>query len=214
MERKDRIDLMIYTIGHSIHSIETFISLLKAAGVTAVADVRSAPYSKYQPQFNREALAKSLDEAEIEYVFIGDELGGRSPNESDFENGRVVYSRLRQRSVFDKGLERVIAGSQKYVLALMCTEKEPLDCHRTLLVAQALAEQGVEMSHIHSDSSLETHDAAVQRLLKMHKLDEEDLFRSHHELVSEAILKQEQKIAFTSRAPVADTNVKDSQGAA
>ena len=205
---------MIYTIGHSIHSIEAFIRILKAAGVTAVADVRSAPYSRYQPQFNRDALEKSLRGAEIEYVFLGVELGGRSPNESDFEDGRVVYSRLRQRSEFDKGLERVIAGSQKFVLALMCTEKEPLDCHRTLLVAQALTEQGVEMSHIHSDSSLETHDAAIQRLLKMHKLDEEDLFGSHHELVSEAILKQEQKIAYTSRIPGTDRIEENSQGAA
>jgi uncharacterized protein (DUF488 family) len=155
-----------------------------------------------------------LREAEIAYVFLGDELGGRSPNESDFEDGRVVYSRLRQRSEFDKGLERVIAGSQKYVLALMCTEKEPLDCHRALLVAQALTEQGVEMSHIHSDSSLETHDAAIQRLLKIHKLDEEDLFRSQHELVSEAILKQERKIAYTSRTPGTHRNFEDSQGAA
>ena len=205
---------MIYTIGHSIHSIEAFIRILKAAGVTAVADVRSAPYSRYQPQFNRDALEKSLRGAEIEYVFLGVELGGRSPNESDFEDGRVVYSRLRQRSEFDKGLERVIAGSQKFVLALMCTEKEPLDCHRTLLVAQALTEQGVEMSHIHSDSSLETHDATIQRLLKMHKLDEEDLFGSHHELVSEAILKQEQKIAYTSRIPGTDRIEENSQGAA
>ena len=205
---------MIYTIGHSIHSIEAFISLLKASGVTAVADVRSAPYSRYQPQFNREVLEKSLHDAEIEYVFLGDELGGRSPNESDFEDGRVVYARLRQRSEFDKGLERVIAGSQKYVLALMCTEKEPLDCHRTLLVAQALTEQGFETSHIHSDSSVETHDAAIQRLLKMHKLDEEDLFRSPNELVSEAILQQEQKIAYTSKTPDTDRNVVDSQGAA
>jgi uncharacterized protein (DUF488 family) len=205
---------VIYTIGHSIHSIEAFIRILKAAGVTAVADVRSAPYSRYQPQFNRDALEKSLRGAEIEYVFLGVELGGRSPNESDFEDGRVVYSRLRQRSEFDKGLERVIAGSQKFVLALMCTEKEPLDCHRTLLVAQALTEQGVEMSHIHSDSSLETHDATIQRLLKMHKLDEEDLFGSHHELVSEAILKQEQKIAYTSRIPGTDRIEENSQGAA
>jgi uncharacterized protein (DUF488 family) len=96
----------------------------------------------------------------------------------------------------------------------MCTEKEPLDCHRTLLVAQALTEQGFETSHIHSDSSVETHDAAIQRLLKMHKLDDEDLFRSRNELVSEAILQQERKIAYTTKTPDTDRNVEDSQGAA
>jgi uncharacterized protein (DUF488 family) len=205
---------VIYTIGHSIHSIEAFISILKAAGVTAVADVRSAPYSRYQPQFNREVLAKSLSEAGVQYVFLGDELGGRSPNQSDFENGRVVYERLKQRPEFELGLERVILGSEKYELALMCTEKEPLDCHRTLLVAQALAEKGVEISHIHSDSSLETHDAALQRLLKMHKLDEEDLFQPREDLVSDAILRQERKIAYTSKDPDTERLSADSQGAA
>ena len=188
--------------------------MLKSAGITAIADVRSAPYSRYQPQFNRQILEKSLLEANIQYVFLGDELGGRSPNESDFENGRVVYARLRQRPVFDVGLDRVILGSQKYTLALMCTEKEPLDCHRTLLVAQALAEQGLQISHIHSDSTVELHEAAIQRLLKIHKLDDADLFRSHEELVSEAILQQEHKIAFTSRDAERDTAADDSQGAA
>ena len=205
---------MIYTIGHSIHSIDVFVGMLKSAGITAIADVRSAPYSRYQPQFNRQILEKSLLEANIQYVFLGDELGGRSPNESDFENGRVVYARLRQRPVFDVGLDRVILGSQKYTLALMCTEKEPLDCHRTLLVAQALAEQGLQISHIHSDSTVELHEAAIQRLLKIHKLDDADLFRSHEELVSEAILQQEHKIAFTSRDAERDTAADDSQGAA
>jgi uncharacterized protein (DUF488 family) len=205
---------VIYTIGHSIHSIDVFVGMLKSAGITAIADVRSAPYSRYQPQFNRQILEKSLLEANIQYVFLGDELGGRSPNESDFENGRVVYARLRQRPVFDVGLDRVILGSQKYTLALMCTEKEPLDCHRTLLVAQALAEQGLQISHIHSDSTVELHEAAIQRLLKIHKLDDADLFRSHEELVSEAILQQEHKIAFTSRDAERDTAADDSQGAA
>lgn len=205
---------MIYTIGHSIHSIEVFVGLLKSAGITAVADVRSAPYSRFQPQFNRELLEKSLLEAKIQYVFLGNELGGRSPNEGDFENGRVVYARLRQRPVFDQGLDRIIIGSQKYTLALMCTEKEPLDCHRTLLVAQALSEQGLQISHIHSDSTIESHEAAIQRLLRIHKLEDADLFRSHEELVSEAILQQEHKIAFTSKEVDRDRAADGSQGAA
>lgn len=205
---------MIYTIGHSIHSIEAFIGLLKAAGVNAVADVRSTPYSRYQPQFNKEVLSGSLGQAGIEYVFLGDELGGRSPDKNDFENGRVVYQRLKQRPEFDLGIERIILGSQKYELALLCTEKEPLECHRTLLVSQALAEKGVLITHIHGDASLEMHDAAIQRLLKMHKIEEEDLFRSYEDQVSDAILRQERKIAYTSKNPDTDRNVEDSQGAA
>lgn len=86
---------VIYTIGHSTHSIENFIKLLKSRGITAIADVRSAPYSRFQPQFNRELLTKSLKDSGIEYVFVGDSIGGRSSNEDDYENGRVVYSRLK-----------------------------------------------------------------------------------------------------------------------
>jgi len=85
---------MIFTIGHSTHSIENFISLLKMRGITAIADVRSAPYSRFQPQFNREVLAQSLTDVGMEYVFVGDSIGGRSQNPNDYENNRVVYSRL------------------------------------------------------------------------------------------------------------------------
>ena len=87
---------MIYTVGHSTHTIQDFIKLLKSRGISAIADVRSAPYSRFQPQFNREVLTKSLKESNIEYVFVGDSIGGRSPNEEDYENGRVIYDRLKK----------------------------------------------------------------------------------------------------------------------
>jgi uncharacterized protein (DUF488 family) len=192
---------MIYTIGHSTHTIQDFIKLLKSRGITAIADVRSAPYSRFQPQFNREALAKSLNDSGIEYVFVGDSIGGRSANESDYENGRVVYARLKQNEYFENGIQRVILGSEKYKLALMCSEKEPLECHRTLLVGQTLREQGVQVTHIHGDGKLETHEEAIERLLKVFKLDEPDLFRSDQEIIEEALLRQEQKVAFTLGDP-------------
>lgn len=136
---------MIYTIGHSTHSIENFTKLLKSRGITAIADVRSAPYSRFQPQFNRELLTKSLKDSGIEYVFVGDSIGGRSSNEDDYENGRVVYSRLKNSDNFENGLQRVIVGSEKYQLALMCSEKEPIECHRTLLVGQTLLSEGSQL---------------------------------------------------------------------
>ena len=193
---------MIYTIGHSTHSIENFIKILKSRGITAIADVRSAPYSRFQPQFNREQLNKSLKDSGIEYVFVGDLIGGRSTNEDDYENGRVVYSRLRNSDNFESGLQRVVLGSEKYQLALMCSEKEPIECHRTLLVGQTLFERGIPITHIHGDGTLEKHEDAIQRLLKIFKLDEPDLFRSDEEIVAEALLRQEQKVAFTLGDPL------------
>ena len=193
---------VIYTIGHSTHTIQDFIKLLKSRGITAIADVRSAPYSRFQPQFNREALAKDLYEVGIEYVFVGDSIGGRSANQDDYENGRVIYARLKNNDYFENGIQRVILGSQKFKLALMCSEKEPIECHRTLLVGQTLFEQGVPVTHIHGDGSLEKHEDAIQRLLKLFKLDKPDLFRSNEEIIEEALLRQEQKVAFTLGDPV------------
>lgn len=193
---------MIYTVGHSTHTIQDFLKLLKSRGISAIADVRSAPYSRFQPQFNREVLTKSLKESGIEYVFIGDSIGGRSSNEDDYENGRVIYGRLKNSDNFENGLQRVIAGSEKFQLALMCSEKEPIECHRTLLVGQTLFERGTPITHIHGDGSLEKHEDAIQRLLKMFKLDEPDLFRTSDEVVAEALLRQEQKVAFTLGDPL------------
>lgn len=193
---------MIYTIGHSTHSIQAFATILSSHGITAVADVRSAPYSRFQPHFNREVLAKSLNDLGIEYVFVGDSIGGRSSNESDYENGRVVYARLKKNDYFENGIQRVILGSEKYKLALMCSEKEPIDCHRTLLVGQTLFERGISVTHILSDGLVESHESAIQRLLKLFKLDEPDLFRTKKEIVEEALLRQEQKVAFTLGDPI------------
>jgi uncharacterized protein (DUF488 family) len=193
---------VIYSVGHSTHTVQDFIKLLKSRGITAIADVRSAPYSRFQPQFNREVLTKSLKESGIEYVFVGDSIGGRSSNEDDYENGRVVYGRLKKSDNFESGLERVVLGSEKYQLALMCSEKEPIECHRTLLVGQTLFERGISITHIHGDGTLEKHEDAIQRLLKIFKLDEPDLFRSDEEIVAEALLRQEQKVAFTLGDPL------------
>ena len=193
---------MIYTVGHSTHTIQDFLELLKSRGITAIADVRSAPYSRFQPQFNREVLTKSLKESGIEYVFVGDSIGGRSSNEDDYENGRVIYGRLKKSNNFENGLQRVIAGSEKFQLALMCSEKEPVECHRTLLVGQTLFERGIPITHIHGDGTLEKHEDAIQRLLKMFKLDGPDLFRTSEEVVAEALLRQEQKVAFTLGDPL------------
>src|SRR6266849_3905571 len=151
----------VLTVGHSTHTIEEFIRILSQHRITAVVDVRSMPYSRFQPQFNRSTLTSTLKENGIAYVFLGKELGARSEDPSCYENGRVRYARLAKRPEFRAGLERVHAGSERHRLALMCAEHEPLECHRSLLIAQELAAFGLSVAHIHADGRLEAHDEAM-----------------------------------------------------
>lgn len=186
----------VYTIGHSKHTLDEFASLLSQHGVTALADVRSAPFSRFNPQFNKDALARELTARGIKYVFLGSELGARSKDRSCYENGRVQYGRLARTELFRQGLERVSRGAQEHRIALMCAEKEPLECHRTLLVARALDELGIEVMHILGDGRLESHRDAMDRLLDVVGLPREDLFRSRAELIAEALARQEHKVAY------------------
>ena len=189
-------DGAILTIGHSNHPLEKFIKLLERHRVSVVADVRSSPFSRFNPQFNKDSLATSLDERGIRYVSMGHQLGARADDPSCYVNGRVQYSRLAKRPEFLDGVERLIRGAKDYRIALMCAEKEPLECHRTLLVTQALAAKGLEVEHIHANGSLERHQDALLRLLDVVGLPREDLFRSKDELLEDALSKQEARIAY------------------
>ena len=187
----------VLTIGHSTHALEAFLALLHQHGVTAVADVRSAPYSRFNPQFNREPLAEALGSETIRYVFLGNALGGRSDDPACYEGGRIRYDRVAATESFRSGLARVVQGATKHQIALMCAEKEPLDCHRTLLVARALDEQGVDVVHIHADGRLEAHGEAMDRLLDIHKLPREgDLSGTREEFIDTAVARQAQRVAY------------------
>ena len=173
----------VFTIGHSTHPQEHFICLLRQHGITALCDVRSAPYSRMNPQFDRGELGKSLLALGIEYRFLGKELGARSDDSRCYENGKVQYERLAETALFKYGLRRVLKGlNEGFRIALMCAEKEPLGCHRTILVARHLTTFGIDVVHIHADGCLETHDAAMSRLANMLNLPEHDMFHSREEL--------------------------------
>ena len=158
---------LVFTVGHSTHSAERFIELLRAADVTAVADVRSSPYSRFNPQFNKQDLKGALKRHEIAYAFVGQELGARSSDPKCYCDGRVVYSRLAQTALFKNGLKRIRKGAQSYRIALMCAEREPLECHRTLLVSRYLAKDGVEIRHILASGHIEQHFDTETRLIKL-----------------------------------------------
>ena len=186
----------IFTIGHSNHSIERFLGLLKDAEINMVVDVRSAPFSRMFPHFNQDSLKKSLGEKSIGYLFLGDLIGGRSNDPEDYVEGQVVYGMLAQKDSFKSGMTRLRDGASKYRIAIMCSEKEPLDCHRTLLVSEGLIEMGIEVGHIHADGSVESHQDALARLLRLHNLSSPDLFSDDSARLAEALTLQEKKIAF------------------
>src|SRR5882757_11495661 len=168
---------MIYTVGHSNHPIERFLGLLQPYGITAVADVRSTPYSRFNPQFRREKLQAALAGVGIQYVFLGEELGARSQDPACYDaEGRVSYAKLARTELFRNGIARLKAGMAEHRISLMCAEREPLECHRTILVSRELVREGVPVTHILTDGSLESHEHTMQRLVASLKLPEADLF--------------------------------------
>ncbi|MET0332376.1 MAG: DUF488 domain-containing protein [Dyella sp.] len=197
---KPAAGLSVLTIGHSTHPVDRFIELLQSCDVNALADVRSNPFSRFNPQYNRAALSQALHEAGIAYVFVGKELGARSEDASCYENGQVQFSRLSKTALFVAGIDRIIAGAAKFKIALMCAEKEPLDCHRTLLVSRALEARGISMAHILSDGSVEPQATTMSRLLDLVGLPQNDMFKSRPELVAAACQIRERKVAYTDGA--------------
>lgn len=196
----------VLTIGHSTHAIEAFIALLRRHHVGAVADVRSAPYSRFNPQFNREPFAEALGAEGIRYVYLGNALGGRSEDPACYEDGRIRYDRVAATESFRSGLARVVRGAARYRVALMCAEKEPIECHRTLLVSRALVdEQGVDVAHIHADGRLEPHGEAMNRLLDILGLPREDLYRTREELIATAVARQSERVAYVDDKPAPRT---------
>lgn len=187
---------MLFTVGHSTHSIDVFIALLAKNGVTAIADVRSSPYSRFSPQFSREALKQHLRGANVAYTFLGKELGARSDNPACYRAGKVQYDLLAKQPAFADGVARLKEGMARYSIALMCAEKDPIECHRALLVARHLHKNGVPVAHIHADGSLEQQDMFESRLLAICKLPEGDMFKTRADFLQEAYAKQGERVAY------------------
>jgi uncharacterized protein (DUF488 family) len=195
----------IYTIGHSTHSLDAFIALLRGAGVEAVADVRSVPFSRRLPHFSQGALRRALPGIDIAYVPLGPELGGRgNPHSVRDASGRVSYRSVAASPEFSEGLRRVESGSARMRVALLCTERDPLQCHRGILISRVLAARGTRVVHILADGATETHGDAELRLLRMAGARHPDLFRTGDEALAAAYDAQEARIAHVA-APAART---------
>lgn len=186
----------LFTIGHSNHEIGRFVELLKMHGITAVCDVRSSPYSQYNPQYNRELLQKSLKESDIAYVYLGDRLGPRSDDPACYVDGKVQYSRIARADSFRSGLDRLREGMKAYLIALVCSEKDPIACHRMILICRALRSEPLEIAHILEDGGLEGLRASEQRLIRELKITQLRLFERPADLVERAYDTRAERIAY------------------
>jgi uncharacterized protein (DUF488 family) len=193
--------LTVFTIGHSTHSPERFVALLRGANVTAVADVRTSPYSRHYPHFNRDDLREELRLDGISYVFLGKELGGRPRERRFYCEGAADYEKMAQAPEFSKGLDRVIEGARKYRIALLCSERDPLDCHRCLLVGRILAQRGVRVNHILDDGNIVSHSEIEDALLRLSGRDTADLFAPPSERLAAAYRERARKVAFAEPQP-------------
>jgi uncharacterized protein (DUF488 family) len=196
----------LLSVGHSNHDWDTFLALLGGAGVSAVADVRSRPFSRRLPQYNRPELEAALRQEGIAYVFLGDLLGGR-PDDADLydlreRSGRlwrvVNYERVRRTPGFCRGLDRLLQGAERYTIAMLCGEKDPLDCHRGLMITPALKEVGVAPLHLRPGGRPETTAQMEERLLRLVYGSERqpDLFASREELLASAYRQMNREKAF------------------
>lgn len=188
----------LFTIGHSTHEWRAFLRLLVENDVTAVADVRSQPMSRL-PQFNSAELARALKTAGIDYVLMGRELGARRSETECYEGGQAIYEKIAQLPAFRLGLERLLEGLERHRIALMCAEKEPLDCHRTILVCRHLRDRAVTIRHILADGQTEDHATTEKRLVELvdeaRNLFDQDL--TDEEILNRAYEKRGRQIAFT-----------------
>ena len=190
----------LFTIGHSNHSLDFFLELLVAHRLSTIADVRSSPYSKYSPHFNKDVLDSVLRNAGINYTFLGRELGAQRSEDDCYIDGQAKYDLIAHLPTFQHGLEIVIQGIENYRIALMCAESDPITCHRTILVCRELKKicPDLKTTHILADGTEERQEDSEKRLINLHKLQPElfgDL-TSTSGLIEKAYDLQAEKIAY------------------
>jgi uncharacterized protein (DUF488 family) len=147
----------VLTIGHSDHPIEHFLELLRTSSVEVVVDTRSYPYSNFAPQYDQQPIKEALAKSNLQYLYLGRELGGRPDGEQYYDaEGRVLYNRVADSDLFRQGLTRLESGIRKFRVALLCAEENPAQCHRRLLISRVLLTRGIAVDHIRGDGRLQS----------------------------------------------------------
>jgi uncharacterized protein (DUF488 family) len=173
------------------------MEMLWGHGITALCDVRSSPYSRFVPRFNRESIKAEAVMRGIAYLYLGAELGPRSADRTCYENGKVQYQRLAARDIFQQGFGRLRKAMEAQRAALMCAEKDPLTCHRMILLCRNLTGDDIVIRHILEDGSLEDNRDTERRLMRLWKIDPADLFSTEADRIQRAYDRQAERIAYT-----------------
>lgn len=171
----------IHTIGYSGIQMGDFLSHLKQTQCTVVCDVRSFPKSRYRPEFSRSEFKFHLNEAGLKYAFFGEALGARPSDRECYRNGRAEYDLIAKQQVFSDALSRLYRGAKNSGIALVCSEADPIECHRAILVSRHLAKLVPEIRHIHSDGSVESHVDLEDRLIDLYGTAPPPLLRTDEE---------------------------------
>ena len=155
----------IYTIGYGNRSLDEFMALLKQYEIQYLVDLRSQPYSRFHPDFSRNAIEARLKQQRIRYIFMGDKLGGRPQDTECYVNSKVDYAILREKAFYQQGIQRLHTAWEKQArMALMCSEQKPQECHRSKLIGNTLRDRGIEVAHIDEAGKLKTQ-AEVENIL-------------------------------------------------
>jgi uncharacterized protein (DUF488 family) len=166
----------LYTIGHGNRKQDEFISLLKNFRIEYLIDVRSQPYSKFNPQFNQNDLKFFLERNNIKYVFMGDSIGGRPKDTSCYDNdGKVDYEKVKTKDFFLHGIDRLKTAYEKDInVVIMCSESKPCECHRSKLIGRVLNLENISLQHIDENGKVKDQTFVINQLNK--GLSEVDLF--------------------------------------
>jgi uncharacterized protein (DUF488 family) len=190
----------LFSIGHSNIPVERFVGLLRHAGANAVADVRSTPLSRRFPWFSAKNLAATLAQHGIAYLAYGDALGGRPRDAALYRDGVADYEAMARQPDFEIALDRLTAEGSQRRICLMCAEREPLDCHRCLLVARSLAERGLTIGHILHDGAVEPHVATEQRLLTLTGASDDLFVTGQDDRLAAAYRRRARAVAYRAAA--------------
>lgn len=210
MRRRKMERQVIYTIGHSTHSIDYFMELLRAYSVTCVVDVRSVPASSRNPQYNQEPFSNFLRKSGVDYLHFPEGFGARhsDPDLLD-ENGKVDFLKVQRSWNFRDGVEKLWLRAERGVtIALMCSESDPFECHRFSMISIALVKDGFEVKHILKDKSLLSNRDLEKLLFKKYekKLTQPDMFNPHiteADQLRQAYKMRNQDIAYSPSKPEA-----------
>lgn len=197
----------LFSIGHSNMAAERFVTMLRDAGVNTIVDVRSTPLSRRFPWFSGKNLALRLAQEGMTYAACGDALGGRPRDPALYRDGVADYEAMARRPEFQAGLDRLAKDMERSSICLMCAEREPLDCHRCLLVARALAERGISIGHILHDGTIEPHAATEARLLALCGGDDDLFVTGQDERLGAAYRRRVRAVGYRVKARANGANV-------